>query len=169
MKRNHSRPKNTTFYFYKDEHFSRTNTILADVTTVEDKDLTEDDLRELQLFLDDIGKWENFTVATRNLLEDLRLVNNKATVEPIKELGVEKYKIEIKREYQRIMITIGLAPEERHRRTKSQSAEFELKEIIEQVRNIPKWQMLTKTLSDFRKKIDAFQEVDKALKSNQSH
>lgn len=143
------------FHFYQDERFGRTNTVKANVVTVEGRDLTNDDLSELKLFFDDMGKWENLSITTKNLLEDLGIISKKGTEEPKKKFGSEKYNIEMQDKDDFVMITIRFTPEERRRRTREgrQSEELSLKEITEQVKNVPKWQMLKKTLSDLRKQV----------------
>jgi len=143
-----------SFHFYKDEHFRRTNALKAHVATVEQRNMTEDDLKELKLFFGDIGKWENLSIAIRNLLKDLGIIIREGT-EPMKEFGSEKYNIEWQMNHEFALITIRLAPEERRRRTEvdRQPVELTLKEITEQVKNVPKWQVLKRTLSDLKEQV----------------
>jgi hypothetical protein len=117
--------------------------------------VAENDENELRLFFNDMGKWENLRTSLRNLLDDLGMTSRKGTEETMKEFGLEKYGVEWDKNAECVMIEVRLSPDERHRRSNGEkkSAEFSLIEVTEQVTNIPKWRLLKKTLSDFRKQI----------------
>lgn len=116
------------------------------------REVTDEDVKEIQNFLKDMGKWENFVQALKSLLEDLEISKKLGVESGIKkDFGFEKYEVTYWKERDHIKVAINLTSLESLRRTKgaTQYARLPLEEITEQVKNIPKWQLLKRVISDF--------------------
>lgn len=143
------------FYFYRPkDRFEREKSVLVNIATVERRNFTDEDISELKGFFNDMGKWENLTKAGKSLLEELG-ISTKVEEQQKREFGYEKYRVKLVKEEDRVVGRITLTPEESLRRTKGDRdrGDLSLEEIIEQVKNVPKWQILKKAISEFKRKL----------------
>ena len=144
------------FWFYQGKTFEDLKVVLVDIKTVSRRDFTDEDLNELKGFFKDMGKWENFVKAGKGLLEDLG-ISTKAKKKH-EEFGHEKYEVRLEKEKgreDRVLVRIALTSEGSARRTGGDRvlAKLPLEEIIEQVKNVPKWQTLTKAFLELKRKL----------------
>jgi len=141
------------FYFFleKDARM-RAKNVGVNVATVERRNFTNEDVRELKEFFKDMGKWETFVKAGKSLLEDLG-IKTKSEKEDEKEFGFEKYEVKFEKKYERVTVTIKLTPKESLRRTRGNTprAVLHLEEIVEQIKNVPKWKTLKKVILELKK------------------
>jgi len=138
------------FWYYQEKR-----AVVVRAITIERRNFTDQDESELKAFLNDMGKWENFIKAGKNLLEDLG-INTKTGKEHQEEFGIEKYVItKFEKKDERLTVTIELTSEESLRRTRGDSkfSTLPIEEIREQLKNVPKWQTLKKTLSELKEKL----------------
>jgi len=129
--------------------------VIVDTYLIERRKVTDEDIHELEEYFDDMGKWENFVKAGKSLLQDLG-IPIKIEKEEKREFGVEKYEKQLeKTDYDKsIMVTIKLTAKEISRRSaRSKNVMLPPKEIREQLKNVPKWQTLKKTLSELKEKL----------------
>ena len=145
------------FYFYliKDMR-GRPRGVGINVATIERREVTEDDENEVRSFIEDMGKWEALAKTGRSLLEDLGF-GLRGGEEQEKEFGIDtptqKYKVDYERKDNRILVRIKLTSTESLRRTRGDTtlAVLPLEEIVEQIKNVPKWQIFKKTISELKK------------------
>lgn len=140
------------FWFYQDKDKW---IVYVDVATVEGRDITDEDVAELNDFFMDMGKWETFVKAGKSLLGDLG-VYAKGEKEHEKEFGIEKYVIPtFEKKKSRLAVTIKLKPEESLRRTKGDTKwdVLPVGEIVEQIKNVPKWQTLRKAVLELKSQL----------------
>jgi len=142
------------FYFYHPkDRFERKTVVQVNIAAVERRNFTDRDISELNKFFNDMGKWERITEAGKSLLEDLGLATKVEEQGKI-ESGYENYNVKLDKKDDRVNVRITLTKEESLRRTKGDSyrGELSLEEITEQVKNVPKWQTLKKTLGELKEK-----------------
>lgn len=147
--------KKYEFYFYHPKDRREIKTVVrVNIATVEGRNFTDGDISELKKFFSDMGKWEKITKAGKSLLEDLGLVTKVEEQGKI-EFGFEKYNVELEKKNHRVYVRITLTKEESLRRTKGDRdrEELSLEEIVEQVKNVPKWQRLQKAVSEFKEQL----------------
>ena len=119
---------------------------------LERRDITEQNMGELKDFFRDMGKWETFVKAGKELLEDIG-IGKKSEKESEKEFGFGKYEMSFERREEIVMVTVKLTPKESRRRTRGSTSSAivpPLEEIAQQIRNVPKWQTLRKAISDLK-------------------
>lgn len=112
---------------------------------------TDDDLTEIKAFLENMGKWETLVSSAIDLLQAIGFGDLNGT-KPDYPFGRKRYDIssgmakEIGENY--ASCTIRLKKDERQRRIgKNGSSTQPAKEIIEQIKNIPKWLAWREALS----------------------
>lgn len=140
------------FWFYEGKGRPFVSLIIhVNVGTVERRKFEEEDLQEIQGFFNDMGKWEIFVDLGRRLLEDLG-INSEDKGERATLSGSERYEFKYDVKGDRIHVEIELRPDERKRRSAQKKDDISIAEIIEQVKNVPKWQALTRTISELKAK-----------------
>jgi len=110
------------------------------------RDITDEDVKEIENFLDDVGKWETLVKTGINLLSDLEIVQISEETKRYhqREFGAEKYRIEVRKSSNwHIDATIELSREERHRRG-DREVQLPVDEVFKQIQNIPKWKSFIK-------------------------
>ena len=142
------------FYFYQGKDMrEHAKNVIVNIGTVERREFTNEDVRELKEFFKDMGKWETFVKAGKSLLKDLG-IKTKSEKEDEKEFGFEKYEMKFEKKYERVTVTIKLTPTESLRRTRGDTPHAvvpPLEEIVEQTKNVPKWKTLKKVISELKK------------------
>ncbi|MFX0203661.1 MAG: hypothetical protein ACFFCW_46780 [Candidatus Hodarchaeota archaeon] len=125
------------------------------VATFERREFTDEDISELEEFLADMGKWETFVKVGKSLLEELG-IKTKSEKELEKEFGFEKYQIiKFKKEDYPVEIIMDLTTKEIHARERRKTrTTLSKEEIMEQIKNVPKWQTLKKTISELKKQVE---------------
>lgn len=131
------------------------SSVIVDILPIERRDTVDKDEEEIRSFLADIGKWETFVTAGKGLFEDLGLELKGKEVYGRMSFGIEKYKIEYERDTRGVRVVVKLAEEESLRRTKGESKYNppSIEEIVEQVKNVPKWQALKRSTFELRGKL----------------
>lgn len=128
--------------------------VIVDISSIERREVTDKDKHELEEFFGDMGKWESFVEVGKSLLQDLGIPLEIKEKER-REFGVEKYKkdFEIIKRDESIMVTINLTDEESSRRAWRARGMLSVEEIREQLKNVPKWQILKKTILELKEKL----------------
>lgn len=134
---------------YNFAEFSREDrTVLVKIIPVENRGVTEDDVREIEKFLCEIGKWETLVKAGLNLLSELKIVQieEEAMSYYEREFGPQRYNLRVTRDRfnKRIDVRIWLTTEERRRRGEEV---LPIQEVYRQIKNIPKWRNFIKSNS----------------------
>jgi len=113
--------------------------------------ITDEDVNEIKEVFGSMGKWEVVVETGKSLLKDLGIIK-KSENDAKREFGFEKYDIKYNIKEEEIKVEIRLKPDESLRRTRRDSnrAIPFIEEILEQIKNIPKWQKLEKTLSELK-------------------
>jgi hypothetical protein len=106
------------------------------------REATEEDLKSIQVFLEDLGRWEKLVSSAAALLRALGSDIEGGTINY--PHGGERYEIALKIESPRgvgkvIVGIIRLKDEESKRRAHMRSCFLPAKEIASQIENIPKW------------------------------
>ena len=132
--------------------FSLTPHLLSNLRT---RDITDDDIKWLKSYLDDIGKWETAIMAVRNFLDEIG-ITGLANVVPQQKFGRCRYDIgEMETPVLQGNILKGrivLSHEEWEKRRLEtpqgqEPKELLLEEIEPQVKNVQKWKNLERLLS----------------------
>ena len=118
--------------------------------------VTNEDKNELEEFFEDMGKWEIFVKAGKGLLRDLG-IPIEIEKEEKTEFGAEKYEkvLEKAEDNEGIKVTINLTAKESLRRSKGDSEykALSIDEILQQVKNVPKWQTLKKAMLELKSQL----------------
>ena len=132
--------------------------VTVSIQRIDKQNITEIDIQELQQLFNDMGKWENLMKTGINFLTELGITPidgiNKEFSQ--REFGAEKYNGKVEREKDSsgneiVKVIFGLTEDELHRReNQKMKTSLSEEEIKEQVQNIPKWRMLTKTINQLR-------------------
>ena len=137
------------FFDFSQAHIS----VLVGIRRIDDQNITDDDLKELRQFFNDMGKWESLMTAGISLIEDLGIlpISERIKENYQKEFGAENYIIELERADERVVrVKLRLTNEECLRRSgggRVSGIRLLKEEIIRQVKNVPKWRALTKIIS----------------------
>lgn len=141
------------FYWYQGEDIRRhPKNVTVKVRTIEGRDITEQNLGELKDYFRNMGKWETFVKAGKELLEDFG-IGTKSEKEHEREFGFDKYEMDFERREEQLTVTIKLTPKESRRRTRGSTSSATvppLEEIAQQIRNVPKWKTLRKAISELK-------------------
>lgn len=102
-----------------------------------------------------MGKWESLMKTGINLIEELGILSINETIKEKyqKEFGAENYIIKHKKANGRIVdVSLRLTKAESLRRSRGERELFELptEEVTRQLKNIPKWRVLSETISQMR-------------------
>lgn len=130
--------------------------VLVGIRRIDDQNITNEDLEELKQFFNDMGKWESLMKMGISLIEDLAILPTSETVKEKyqKEFGAEKYNIELERANDNLVrAKLTLTNEECLRRSEGErgsGVQLLKEEITRQVKNVPKWRVLTKIISRIR-------------------
>lgn len=139
--------------------FSQTPiSVQVGIRRIDDQNITEEDLKELKQFFNDMGKWEGLMKMGISLIEDLAVLPISKTIKENyqKESGAEKYIIKFDRANENLVrAKLRLTKEECLRRSEGKrgsGVQLLKVEIIRQLKNVPKWRGLTKITSQIRSK-----------------
>ena len=138
-----------TFWNFKLDKAS--NTLSFCVGFLGGRDLRDEDKQTVEDMLNDLGKWETLVRTGLHLLSDLRIRQiEQATIQNYDKplgTGIYKYTVE-KADIDRLDCSIHIKKEERERRNQLKIEPiFSVKEITNQLNNVPKWKAFQKTIS----------------------
>ncbi|MCK4952889.1 hypothetical protein KAS14_03825 [Candidatus Bathyarchaeota archaeon] len=132
--------------------------VIVNIQRIDKQNITDIDIQELQQIFNDMGKWENLMKTGINFLNELGITPitriNKEFYQ--REFGAEKYNGKVEREKdpsgnEIVKVIFELTEDELHRReNQKMKTSLSEEEIKEQIQNIPKWRMLTKTINHLK-------------------
>ncbi len=136
------------FYFEQSE-----DKVLLFVSTIERRDFMDSDVKYVEEFFEDMGKWETLLRSSIDLLGALNIISldDKIKESLKQEFGQEKYVIkQLEQDYSEPEIRrfrISLSASERHlREARQEGIKLEIREIRQQAENVRKWRNLMTTI-----------------------
>ena len=143
------------YRFWKFE-LSRSSVIFC-IAPYNDRRSIQEDEEKIKAILSNLGNWERLVKTGLYLLSDLKIIqlDQKATQEIEEPFGTELYEIKVaisNADWKSLLFgAICLTSEERERRKDDKlNHDISVKEITNQLNNIPKWQSFEKTLKTMK-------------------
>ena len=132
--------------------------VIVTIQRSDKKSITDVDIQELQQIFNDMGKWENLMNTGMNFLTELGIIPiTKIDKEQRqREFGAEKYNGRVEKGKDSagneiVKVIFGLTEDEIHRRENLKlNTSLSEEEIKDQVKNVPKWRTLTKTINQLK-------------------
>jgi len=117
-------------------------------------DVTDDDKKWVEEYLNDMGKWENAVRAVADFLDDISITGIQAKIVSQQKFGSWRYDIEVQKPHDVIDMLeggISLSREEALKRLvetpQGQQSKLLVDEIEPQAKNVQKWRNLKRSLS----------------------
>jgi len=106
------------------------------------------DIDTIREFLQDIGEWESIIKGVRYLLSEIEIISAVSSAAEDHNFQDYIWDISVGSVHQWVDVRVRLSPDERHlRQGLKRSTKLNIEEIHRQLKNIPKWKALEKSVN----------------------